>query len=64
MMKNKRIEKQYSVAIDTVPLPEKPAERIEVVLEGFEPAIMEIVRDMMYLAIGSWPTPERPRPDD
>ena len=62
-MEKKRIEKQYSVAIDTVPLPEKPAERIEVIREGFEPVIMELVRDMMYLAIGTWPTPERPDRD-
>ena len=59
-MENKRIEKNYSVAIDTVPLPEKPAERIDVVMEGYEPILLEIVRDMMYLAIGTWPTPERP----
>lgn len=63
-MENKRVEKQYSVAIDTVPFPEKPAERIEIVLESFEPTLVEIVRDMMYLAIGSWPTPEKPDPGD
>lgn len=62
-MENKRIEKQYSVAIDTVPLPESPAERIEAVMEGFEPLILDIVWDLMYLAIGTWPTPERPDRD-
>ena len=59
-MENKRIEKQYSVAIDTVPLPESPAERIEIARESFEPIIMEILQDMMNVAIGSWPTPEKP----
>ncbi len=52
--------KEYSVAIDTVPLPEKPADRIEVVLNGFAPFINQMIRDAMNVAIGTWPTPERP----
>ena len=53
--------KDYRVAIDTVPLPERPAERIEVVLKSITPVINQIVRDAMTVAIGSWPTPERPK---
>lgn len=57
---DKRFEKNYSVAIDTVPLPEEPAERIEVVMNSFGPVINQMIRDAMSVAIGSWPTPERP----
>lgn len=57
---DKRFEKNYSVAIDTVPLPEEPAERIEVAMKSFGPVINQIIRDAMSVAIGSWPTPERP----
>jgi len=52
--------KNYSVAIDTVPLPEKPADRIEVVMKSFTPVINQMIRDAMEVAIGTWPTPERP----
>jgi len=57
---DKRFEKNYSVAIDTVPLPEEPAERIEVAMKSFGPVLLELLRDAMSVAIGSWPTPERP----
>jgi len=53
-------KKNYSVAIDTVPLPEKPAERIEVVMKSFAPVINQMIRDAMNVAVGTWPTPERP----
>jgi hypothetical protein len=56
----KKYEKNYSVAIDTVPLPEEPAERIEVALRFFGPVLLQMIRDAMSVAIGSWPTPERP----
>ena len=56
----KKYEKNYSVAIDTVPLPEDPAERIEVALRCFGPVLLQMIRDAMSVAIGSWPTPERP----
>ncbi len=56
----KRIEKNYSVAIDTVPLPEEPAERIDVVMKSFGPVFIQMIRDAMVIAIGSRPTPERP----
>lgn len=57
---DKRFEKNYSVAIDTVPLPEEPAERIDVVMKSFGPVINQMIRDAMNVAIGTWPTPERP----
>ena len=53
-------KKTYSVAIDTVPLPEKPAERMELVIKAITPVINQIIRDAMSVAIGSWPTPEEP----
>lgn len=42
--------KTYSVAIDTVPLPEEPAERIEVVMNSYGPVINQIIRDAMSVA--------------
>ena len=53
--------KRYSVAIDTVPLPDKPGERIELVMKAVAPIINQIVADAMTVAIGTWPTPETPR---
>lgn len=53
--------KQYSVAIDTVPLPENPEERIQLVLDHITPVIKQIMTDAMTVAIGTWPTPEKPR---
>ena len=35
----KPFKKQYSVAIDTVPLPERPEERIQLVMKEFTPVI-------------------------
>ena len=52
--------KQYNVAIDTVPLPEKPEERIQLVVDQITPVINQIVTDAMTVAIGTWPTPEKP----
>lgn len=57
-METKRIEKSYSVAIDTVPLPEKPVERVAVIADSFGPVLLEILKDVLYIAIGTWPTPE------
>ena len=57
----RKFNKKYSVAIDTVPLPEKPADRIELVMKSITPVIDEIVRDAMKVAIGTWPTPDRPK---
>lgn len=59
----KEFRKDYQVTIDTVPLPEKPEERIKVVLESITPVINQIVSDAMTVAIGTWPTPEKPRPE-
>lgn len=54
-------KKQYSVAIDTVPLPENPEERIQLVVDQITPVINQIVTDAMTVAIGTWPTPKKPR---
>jgi len=59
--KSKRFSKRYSVAIDTVPLPEKPQERIQLVVDQISPVISRIMTDAMTVAIGTWPTPEKPR---
>lgn len=53
--------KQYSVAIDTMPLPENPEERIRLVVDQITPVINQIMTDAMTVAIGTWPTPEKPR---
>ena len=57
----KGFEKRYTVAIDTVPLPENPAERVRLVVSRITPVINQIVEDAMTVAIGTWPTPEKPR---
>jgi len=57
----KEFRKDYQVAIDTVPLPEKPEERIKVILKSITPVINQIVSDAMTVAIGTWPTPEKKR---
>lgn len=54
------MRKSYSVAIDTVPLPEKPKDIIELVMKSITPVINEIISDAMNVAIGTWPTPEIP----
>ena len=36
-------------------------ERIQVILKSINPVINEIVSDAMNVAIGTWPTPEKPR---
>lgn len=56
-----KFRKNYTVAIDTVPLPEKPAKRIELVMKSITPVINTIIKDAMSVAIGTWPTPEKPR---
>jgi hypothetical protein len=53
-------KKIYSVAIDPVPLPEEPAERIEMAVESFGPVLIQMFRDAMSVAVGTWPTPEEP----
>lgn len=55
----KGFKKDYTVAIDSVPLPEKPEERIHVILESITPVINQIVSDAMNVAIGTWPTLEK-----
>ena len=57
----KKFDKTYNVAIDTVPMPEKPKDRIELVMKSITPVINQIVRDAMSVAIGTWPTPEIPQ---
>ena len=59
---NRPFNKKYNVAIDSVPLPDSPADRIELVLKSITPVINQIVRDAMNVAIGTWPTPDRPKP--
>ena len=54
----KKYEKTYSVAIDTVPLPEEPAQRVQIAIDSFGPVFLQMMRDMMSVAIGTWPTPE------
>ncbi len=58
---SKRFSKKYTVAIDTVPLPDKPAKRIQLVVNQISPVIVQIMTDAMTVAIGTWPTPEKPR---
>ena len=53
--------KQYSVTIDAVQLPENTEERIQQVVDQVAPVINEIMADAMTVAIGTWPTPEKPR---
>jgi len=48
----KPFKKQYSVAIDTVPLPEHPNDRIQLIMKQVAPVINQIVTDAMTLAIG------------
>ena len=55
-----KFNKNYNVAIDTVPLPENPSDRIELVMKSITPVINQIIRDAMSVAIGTWPTPEIP----
>jgi hypothetical protein len=57
----KPFKKQYSVAIDTLPLPERPEEHIQLVMKEFTPVINQIIADAMSVAIGTWPTPEIPK---
>jgi len=57
---SKVFNKQYSVAIDTTPLPERPEDRVQFVVDEITPVINQIVKDAMTVAIGTWPTPERP----
>ena len=56
----KKFIKDYQMAIDTVPLHEKPEERIQVILKSITPVINQIVRDAMTVAIETWTTPEIP----
>ncbi len=56
-----KFNKNYNVAIDTVPLPEYPSDRIELVMDSITPVINQIIRDAMNVAIGTWPTPEKPK---
>ncbi len=59
IMNNQRLfNKKYSVAIDTVPLPENPNKRIQLIMKIVTPVINQIITDAMSIAIGTWPTPE------
>jgi len=58
---SKGLNKQYKVAINTVALPENPQARIQLVVGQIKPVINQIVTDAMTVAIGTWPTPEKPR---
>jgi hypothetical protein len=62
-MKKGEFRKDYRVAIDTVPLPERREERVKAILEIITPVIDQIVIDAMTVAIGTWPTPDEPRPE-
>lgn len=53
--------KQYTVAIDTVPMPDKPQERVDLVSKSVMPVINQIMSDAMTVAIGTWPTPDKPQ---
>jgi len=53
--------KKYNVSIDTVPLPERPEDRVQYLVDEITPVINQIVKDAMTVAIGTWPTPEKPR---
>ena len=55
----KSFKKQYNVAIDTVPLPERPEDRIQLVMKEIAPVTNQIIADAMLVAIGTWPTPEK-----
>lgn len=57
----KPFKKQYSVAIDTVSLPERPEDRIQLVMKEIAAVINQIITDAMTVAIGTWPTPEFPK---
>jgi len=54
-------QKKYNVSIDTIPLPEQPEARVQFVMDKITPVINQIVKDAMTVAIGTWPTPEKPR---
>ena len=56
---NEKFEMKYSVAIDPVPLPEKPSDRIDLVMKSITPVIDRIIRDAISVAVGTWPTPEK-----
>lgn len=60
LQRQQGFKKQYNVAIDTVPLPEHPDERVQLVMKAITPVINQIVSDAMSVAIGTWPTPEQP----
>ena len=54
-------EKQYTVTIaTTIPIPDHPEERVKLVMSKITPVINQIVEDAMTVAIGTWPTPEKP----
>ena len=55
-----KYSKTYSVSIDTVPLPEEPAERVDLALKAFGPVLLQMIRDAMSVAVGAWPTREMP----
>jgi len=58
---SQNFNKQYSIAIETVPLPENHEERVRLVVDQITPVINQIITDAMTVAIGTWPTPEKPR---
>ena len=57
----KPFKKQYTVAIYTVPLPDRPAERAQLVFDAITPVINQIIKDAMALTIGTLQAPITPR---
>ena len=55
-----KYSKTYSVSIDTVPLPEEPAERVDLAMRSFGPVLLQMIRDAMSVVTGTWPNPEVP----
>ncbi len=58
---SQNFNKHYSIAIETVPLPENQEQRIQLVVDQITPVINQIITDAMTVTIGTWPTPEKPR---
>ena len=56
----RRFEKSYRVFINTGVLPENQEERVKLISKSITPVINQIINDGMSIAIGTWPTPERP----
>ena len=53
MQSGQPFKKQYTVAIDTVPLPERPEDRIQLIMKEFSPIINQMIADALNVAIGT-----------